>query len=395
MRCRSPSSRTSAAYNRRVRLQLFTSVVGGGHATVARALADALADLGRDDLHVWVDEIYLDHARFPASQFPRLYALTTRRLPYLWRLFFRLTNRPPGPGRLHTLGDWIVGPEVGRLLASRQPDVVVSVLPGINGYLARSLARRALAATVEVVVTDWADIHLGWVSRGVSHYTVPTEAAADQVVGAGVPVSSISVVGLPVRRQFADVQPGPRARVAARERHGLPSDRFVILAMVGSEGTAGAFAHLRALAEAPLDAELVVVCGRNERLRRRVSALEAAIPIRALGYVDEIADLMVAADLLATKAGGLTLAEAFCCRLPVLTFDPLPGQEEGNARYLLSRGTVELARSPRHLAELATELRWSPARRADLASRGSALARPRAADEVAADIVARTTAVSG
>ena len=98
---------------------------------------------------------------------------------------------------------------------------------------------------------------------------------------------------------------------------------------------------------------------------------------------------MLACDLLVTKTGGVTLAEAFCCGLPVLAFDPLPGQEEGNARYVVERGAAELASSPAHLVELARELRHSPKRRQALAANGDLLASPGAARATADAIVAR------
>jgi processive 1,2-diacylglycerol beta-glucosyltransferase len=93
--------------------------------------------------------------------------------------------------------------------------------------------------------------------------------------------------------------------------------------------------------------------------------------------------------VLLTKPGGVTLAEAFCCGVPVLVFDPLPGQEEGNARYVVATGAAALADSPSHLASLATELRWSPERAAALAAAGRRLASPGAALETAQAIVGR------
>ena len=59
------------------------------------------------------------------------------------------------------------------------------------------------------------------------------------------------------------------------------------------------------------------------------------MPLHALGFVDNVAELMRAADMLVTKAGGLTLAEAFCCGVPVVVHDVLPGQEAGNLEYVL------------------------------------------------------------
>jgi processive 1,2-diacylglycerol beta-glucosyltransferase len=375
-----------------VRVQIVSSRVGGGHQSVARALADALEDLEREDVRVWIDDLYADLARFPVSQFPRTYAVVSRRYPSVWRLFYHLTNRPPSIARLERLGDLLGGPALGRLLAEREPHAVISVLPGVNGFLARSLRGRNLSASLDVVITDWADIHLGWVAAGVDHYSAPTEEVAATCRALGVAGDAVTVTGLPVRRQFLRPPPNEECRRDVRERFGLGANTFVILAMMGGEGTAGAVAHLRALAATPLDAELVVACGRSERLRRRIAALKGPNRLRAIGFVEQIADLMLSADLLVTKPGGATLAEAFCCRLPIVVYDPLPGQEEGNVRFVVSRGAAELAGSPRHLASLVAELRWSPARLESLAARAAGLARPGAAAAVVDGVLDRARA---
>jgi processive 1,2-diacylglycerol beta-glucosyltransferase len=140
---------------------------------------------------------------------------------------------------------------------------------------------------------------------------------------------------------------------------------------------------------APIDAEILVVCGRNARLQRRVSRLETVNSLRALAYVEDVASLMLASDLLVTKAGGVTLAEAFCCGVPVVVFDPLPGQEEGNARFVTAQGAAELATSPRELASIVSELRWSPAHRSSLREHGARLATSGAALRTAAAILQR------
>jgi len=374
---------------RYVQVQIVSSRVGGGHQSVAQALREALLQVQPDPIQVWIDDLYVNLSRRPAARFPWFYATVTRRYPWLWRYIFDVTNRPPSGPRYNWIGDVIGGPALGRLIAERRPDAVVTVLPGTTGFIARSVIRSGIAANIEVVVTDWADVHLGWASTFPAQYTVPTDNAVRTLTSVGIPPSCVDRHGFPVREQFSKVERGPKAKRRARERLNLPQDRYLILAMAGTEGSPAALAHLGAVARAPLDADLVVVCGRNRRLFRRVERLEAVNPVRPLAFVENVADLMVASDVLLTKTGGVTLAEAFCCGLPVLAFDPLPGQEEGNARYAVACGAAELATSPAHLATLATELRRSPERRAALSAAGRCLASPGAAMDTARAIVER------
>lgn len=372
-----------------VHVQIVSSRVGGGHQSVAQALREALLQVEGHAVQVWVDDLYVNLSRFPGSRFPWFYATVTRRFPWLWRLVFDLTNRPPSGPRYNWVGDVIGGPSLRRLIAERRPDAVVTVLPGTTGFVARSVIRSGVPATIEVIVTDWADVHLGWASTFPAQYTVPTDNAVQTLTSVGIPAACVDRPGFLVREQFSNVEQGPDAKRRVRERLSLPQDRFLILAMVGTEGSPEMLAHLGAVARTPLDAEILVLCGRNRRTLRRVERIEGVNRIVPLGFVENIADLMVGSDILLTKTGAVTLAEAFCCGLPVLAFDPLPGQEEGNARYVVESGAAELATSPSHLAALAAELRWSPERRDALAAAGRALASPGAAMATAQAIVRR------
>jgi UDP-N-acetylglucosamine:LPS N-acetylglucosamine transferase len=362
------------------RVLVVYSRVGGGHLSAARALAAELESSGAATTRL-VDA-YLECGRFPATLIPTAYARLARAHPRLWSMVYH--------GSTSFNPQWVLGPFLkggfAREIAEFGPDVVVSVLPAINGLLAR--AANYAGARLEVVLTDWHSVHRFWVARGVSHYSASTESARQDCIRFGAPPASVEVVGIPVRSEFA----GSIDRHAARPRLralGLDSEKFTILAMVGAEGSPKALANIAQLAQLNLDAQLLVISGRNEALRRRVEQLPARMPLRALGFVDNVAELMCAADLLLTKAGGVTLAEAFCCGVPVVVHDVLPGQEAGNLEYVLGQEAVLFAPDPETLARIAQELVHDPSRRAALAERGARLARPKASRDIVRGLLER------
>ncbi len=350
-----------------LRALLIYSRVGGGHLSAARALAEAFEATGT--VQTGLVDAYLECGRFPITLVPRAYAELARHHPRLWAMLFHGSNQRLNPKRV--LGPFLRD-GLRRCIAEMAPDVVISVLPVINGLVAEAAPR------TEVVLTDWHSVHRFWVAEGVDHYTAPTESARLDCIRFGASLSAVDVVGIPVRRAFA-VQP------ATRPKH----ERFTVLMMVGAEGSPRALHNLRALLRLQIDAQVIVVCGRNEELLRQVQGLPASVPVQALGFVENIAELMRGADLLVTKAGGLTVAEAFCCSVPVIVYDILPGQEEGNLAYALAQNAVAYARSPSELAPLVAELCGDRVRRAELAQRGSALARPDAAAQISARILDR------
>lgn len=351
------------------RVLLVHSRVGGGHLSAARALAEQLEATG--SVTPSLVDAYLDCGRWPVTLFPAAYARLARHHPGLWSMLYHGSDRlNPSPFLLPLLKDGL-----RRVVRQAQPDVVISTLPMVNGALAGVVAE--IGARLEVVLTDWHRVHRLWVARGVDHYTAPTDSARQDCIAYGAAPEAVDVVGIPIRRAFSTPVSVP------------PRDGFTILAMVGAEGSPRALQNIARLARLDLNARMVVLCGRNDDLRHHVQRLSAHLPLQALGFVENVAELMRSADVLVTKAGGLTLAEAFCCHVPVVVHDVLAGQEAGNVEYVLRHNAVEFAATPEALAEVVVALHADPARRAQLAECGARLARPDAAERIARNVLQR------
>jgi len=126
------------------------------------------------------------------------------------------------------------------------------------------------------------------------------------------------------------------------------------------------------------------------------AAEETAYPLRVFGFVDNVYDYMHASDVLLSKPGGLTSSEALVARVPMVLVKPLPGQEERNTRYLVSRRAAVRARGDGQLARAVDELLTSDVRRAALLERVDALRYPDASRCVAeriAELLERRSAL--
>ena len=321
------------------RVVVVYSRVGGGHLSAARALAEELEATG--------EATTTDRRRVPGVRTGSRDAVPGGVCPAGAALSAAVVDGLP---RLATGLDpkRILGPFLRRgfrrLMAEERPDLVVSVLPGVNGLLAEAAAY--VDARLEVVLTDWHSVHRFWVAPGVSYYTTPTDSARQDCIRFGAPDSEVEVVGIPVRRAFGANLDRAMLRERCLTELGLDPRRFTVLAMVGAEGSPRALKNIARLAQLDRDLQMLVICGRNAELRRHVEQLQTRTPLLAVGFVDNVAELMRAADVLVTKAGGLTLAEAFCCGVPIVVHDVLAGQEAGNLEYVLQRQAVEYARSP-------------------------------------------------
>ena len=234
------------------------------------------------------------------------------------------------------------------------------------------------------VVTDLITFHPTWIDPRVTRCIVPTEAARSRAIGLGLAPEKLAVYGQPVSLKFAQ----PVADQATlRHQLGLDRARPTVLITSGGEGSGELFAIARAIAAQVSACQLMIVTGRNEALRQELTAIDWEIPTQIYGFVDNMAELMHAADLLVTKAGPGTISEALIAGLPMILADYIPGQETGNVEFVESNGVGQYANEPAAIAQLVQS--WlmpdNPAL-ATMASNATRLARPRAALLIAEDL---------
>lgn len=313
--------------------------VGAGHDGVARELASRLRGQGHD-----VDVLDLLEG-FPSVVKVLLgsaYLLTLRWAPWAYELTCWLVERSAAFQRLADAvccsGSRWLRPGLA------DADLVVATYPPAARALGHLRASGDLRVPAVTYLTDPAANFL-WVHPAVDlHLTLSAATAQEAERRYAVPMVSGGPLVDPV---FRNTDPAC-ARAHLREVAGLDRDERVALLVLGSLGVGDVTAAVRALCAAGL--RPVVLCGRNEALRERVSRLPGAV---ALGWRTDGPLLVTGADLLVHNAGGLSLTEGLVAGTPSLTFAPLAGHGRANARSLERAGTVRWARTQDELTRLA------------------------------------------
>jgi processive 1,2-diacylglycerol beta-glucosyltransferase len=135
--------------------------------------------------------------------------------------------------------------------------------------------------------------------------------------------------------------------------------------------------------------QLLVVCGEDDATRMRLQQRSApsAMPIRVFGFVDYMADLMAASDLVVSKAGGLTVSEALGRGLPLVLYHVIPGQERMNAQYVVQRGAAMIALRAVEVAAAVRRFLEDPGRAEAMRGAARALSHPNAAGAIVSDVL--------
>jgi 1,2-diacylglycerol 3-beta-galactosyltransferase len=253
---------------------------------------------------------------------------------------------------------------VARHLRERPPAAVVSVTPNFNAVIRDGVRQLDGHVPFITLLTDYADFppHF-WIEDDVDRVIVGSAEAVVQALTLRVPRSRISrTSGMLLHPRFY-AQTGPGTRVDVRRELGIPDDAFVALLLFGGKGAPEMEPLARELLAAAPALQVVAICGDNPGLQQRLDAARegAGGRLHVLGFTDRVAQLMAASDVLVTKPGPGTLAEAFHERLPVIVVSnrlTVP-QERFNARMLESRrlGIVvgHWREIPGHVARLAAD----------------------------------------
>jgi 1,2-diacylglycerol 3-beta-galactosyltransferase len=352
-----------------VPLLFLAPSTGGGHRAAAIAVAEAV----RRRYPGHYTPVICDPLAGPGSaRALRCVALgygpVIRYVPWLWGLLYRATDSRVAAGLLQYAVSLLAGPLVTRVIAARRPALVASFHPLTGQAAIRARDAAAPAAPVVTVITDLGTPHATW-----------TRLQADRVVAA-------SFAGIPVGSGFADGPPGLAARTEQRRRLGHPQAKFLVLLAGGAEGAGKLARRAAAIVRTLPDVDVAVICGRNRRVRRRLSRLSARYGGRLSvhGFVADMGGWLRAADVVATKAGPATIAEAACCGTPMVLTCHLPGQERGNVGFVTAAGAGTYWPRVSQLAAGIARLRDDTAALAAMRSAAVRLARPEAADGVAA-----------
>ena len=369
----------------RPRVLILTASYGSGHNAAAQSLAEAFA---AEAAEVEIVDHFreLVHPLFArASQ--ALYTGVLRWAPPLWAAAYALGNWMPSDSALGFGVTRLGVAGLARRLRDDAPDVVVTV------HATPALAMSALAASGgrlpphTTVVTDFV-AHSQWIAPHIDRYCVADDEVQNEFIARGIPRQRVIVTGVPVRAAFA----APVDAEAARRRLDVSPDVPLVLAMAGSHGAMGRLGHVAtALTEARHPVQGIVVAGRDTALAEALRQRTRGTGIRVLEWVDDIRDVMAAADLLISKAGGMTLAEAIAAELPVLTYGSLPGQERQNERFASRAGIALVARSRRELRALLERALASPALRERLRERMRRRRHPDASRRIAHAVLERSS----
>ena len=365
-----------------LRILILTADAGFGHRSAANAIAAALRMMYKDACLIEIANP-LDDPRIPLSlsSSQTNHDRWMRENPELYQLGYQASDAEFPSVLVESALGVVLYDVLKDILNSFHPNVVITTYPLYQSAFdaVRTLHRKRLALLT--VVTDIAVVHRFWFHSGASLCLVPTDMVREQALASGLRSDQVIVTGLPVHPDFS-LQPA--SSDAIRRELGWRTDCPTILA-VGSRRVRGLAQVISGLNHSRLPIQLILVTGNDKELYEQLCQIDWHLPARVYNFVANMPSMMHASDCLISKAGGLIISEALACGLPILLIDANPGQELGNADYVVANGAGRLAETPLDILEILYH--WLDLDGKDLAivaNQAKNLGQPKAAFDVAA-----------
>jgi hypothetical protein len=204
-----------------------------------------------------------------------------------------------------------------RLWTSRQPGMVVSVVPNFNRALFESLTHSLPQVPLVTILTDMADYppHF-WIEKQPQYLICGTDKAVEQALHAGHdPARVFRTSGMILRPEF--YAPQTKNRAEELRKLGLDPNLPTGMVMFGGEGSSAMASIAARLGDSGTRMQLIMICGKNRKIRQRVSAMPTRNKIHLEGFTKEIPYFMSLCDFFIGKPGPGSISEAIRMKLPV------------------------------------------------------------------------------
>lgn len=362
-----------------------SSSVGAGHNQAAAAVMAALEGL---DPAIRAD--FTDALRFVPwwFRFPYvgLYTLGVTKIPRAYGLGYRLMDSPRGAGRpwyerSRLLTERYALREYRRHVLRRRPVLVVATHYLAAPTIGWMIGRKVKGLRLWMVVTD-TEAHRFWYAENVERYFVADPQVAEQLTGWGVDPARIVVSGIPVHPKWT----APLDRRTVRRDWNLPADAPVVLVTGGAYFTVGPVEQIVRGLLARCGVHVVVLAGSNKRLLARLAKLSRSSGrVTGVAFTDRVHELVEAASVVVTKAGGLMTSECVARGAAMVLTRPVPGQEAANAELLSRSRAAVVAPTTDEVIACVARLLAAPAEAEGLRNNARRLYKP-ASQTIAAAI---------
>ena len=319
-------------------LILYASV-GGGHFKASEAVKNYISENYPDCTAEMVDALKYTNKAIDKIVIDS-YVNMARYTPKMWGNIYKISEKQYSVSNFSNAVQKMLSKKLFKLIEDKQPDSIISTHPFITEMVASLKKRNKISTELNVIMTDYAS-HKFWELKPeyINRYFVACDDIKYTLISRGIEAEKIFVTGIPLGPAFLKEY---NKEEIYKEFNLSPDKRTVLLFGGGEYGLSNVKNFLDGLLSVEEDIQLVAIAGKNKKTKKMFEDLVAKYDkkVTILGYTNQVPELMSISDFIVSKPGGLTSTEIICSNIPFIIINPIPGQEEENARFFLNAGAA-------------------------------------------------------
>lgn len=321
------------------KILIFYASYGGGHLSTANSINEYLQKNYKDAQIELIDCMkYVNKAIEKVTT--AAYREMSKRVPWAWGKIYSDSQKGP-LAHLSTRANKVMAIKLLKLLREKNPDIIISTHPfgsQMCSYLKRKGKIHALIATI---MTDFSP-HDQWLvgSDYTDYYFVSNEKMKKYLVSKNIEETKVFVTGIPISSRFLQAHNDEQTI----NDLGFSNFKPIILFFGGGEyglGNSHTLDVFECLVKNFDNHQIIAIAGKNEKIKNSfegiVNKYNKKSSVKVLGFTNKVPEFMSISTLVITKPGGLTTSESLASNLPIIVINPIPGQEEENAEFLVEK----------------------------------------------------------
>jgi processive 1,2-diacylglycerol beta-glucosyltransferase len=318
------------------KILIFYGSYGGGHLSAAKSIKQYI-----DENYTGAETLMVDCIEYINKIVNKVtvaaYNEMAKKAPWAWEKVY--SNAEGGVlSKISSGANKLMSLKLYKLFEEFKPDLVITTHPFGSQMSVELKKKGKINCKIATVMTDYAP-HNQWLigSDYIDYFFVAHKSMAEDLEKTGIAKEKIVATGIPLSNKFLKNY----NKEETLKMFDLKTGKITVLFFGGGEfglGKSNLYEMLKSLVESSKDIQIVVVAGKNHKLKEKfediVDASGSSDHVKVLEYTDKVPELMSVSDLVITKPGGLTTTESLASGLPIIVINPIPGQEEENAKYL-------------------------------------------------------------
>ncbi|MFA6190568.1 MAG: glycosyltransferase [Candidatus Staskawiczbacteria bacterium] len=361
--------------------------LGEGHGSAAKAIVEAFAlkypeiEVKNIDILDFVFDIF-------KHSLPWVYNQTTIKTPTLYKWIYDYYNYRLRHKYLNQVSSVILKKSrLVKFIEEYNPDLIISTNPLAMQLVSLTKKKNIINILSANVCTDFG-FHALWSNEDVNYYFVANNEIKESLIKHGVNKEIIKITGIPISQKFN--------KNINREKiiSDLNFDNSgpILLIVGGRIHYRDLVKIINGLKSKNNKIQFIIVAGRDKILQEKLenSEIKKESYVKVFNFIDNIEDYMVAADLVLTKAGGLTVSECLAKSLPMVFNDIIPGQEEDNVKFVVKHVAGVKAGSAKKSIDAINKLLLNSQKLLEMKQNCQKIAKPKAAEDLVDIIISKT-----